>query len=213
MITHLDSGVGRIVAALEELGHSKDTLVIFTSDNGPTGPGSAGPFRGGKGTLFEGGLRVPFIVCWPDRIAPGSVIDRFAMSTDVLPTLCEAVELDLPTDAVVDGQSVLPDLLGEKSSPTDRAAFWKLREYPVFQHERGEPKPYATEACRKGSWKLLAHKTVPLALYNIDADPKEQHNRLAEEPGVAGNLVEELRAWLAQMQKNASEKRGSWHGL
>ena len=119
MITRMDRDIGRILALLEELGLSDDTLILFSSDNGPTYTGgadtgffqSAAGLRGLKGQLYEGGIRVPMIARWTGRIAPGTQTSHISAFWDVLPTLCEAAGIGIPENS--DGISFLPTLLGK----------------------------------------------------------------------------------------------------
>jgi N-acetylgalactosamine-6-sulfatase len=198
MLGHLDHAVGRIVAQLRTLGLAENTLVLFTSDNGPTGPGRAGPWRGGKGTLFEGGIRVPFIAAWPGRIPAGRTSAALVHSADVLPTVCAATGVPLPAGWSGDGANLLPFLLGRAPPPARGTIFWQLDPYPTFHRERAEPPPHATEVALRGDWKLLAHGAVPLALYDLAQEPAERHDRLAEQPALAAELAAQVKAWLAE---------------
>lgn len=200
MVTHLDAGVGRIVAKLKQLGLADNTLIVFTSDNGATGPGINAPLRGGKGTLFEGGIRVPMIAVWPGRIRPGTISNEFAISADLLPTLCEAAGINQPKDFLTDGQSLLAHLRTGKRIAAREAAFWLMDEYPVFQKRHGESPPHATEAVRWGRWKMLARDGQPLALYYLENDMGERRNVLEQEKRIGDDLARELRAWLSAMK-------------
>lgn len=212
VIAEIDHRVGRLLALLAEQGVDKDTLLIFTSDNGPwlnfgDHAGSAGPFREGKGTTWEGGVRVPFLARWPNGIPADRVSPALAANLDLLPTLVELAGARRPS-ASIDGQSFLPLLRGK--SDQARASF--LYFY-------GD----TLEAVRKGDWKLhLAHNSrtyegnpkgkdgapgptktvkVPLALYNLAADPGERRDVAAEHP----ELVEELRALAAEGRRTLTE--------
>jgi len=200
MVAHLDAGVGRIVAKLKRLGVAENTLIIFTSDNGATGPGSNAPLRGGKGTLFEGGIRAPMIAVWPGRIRPGTVSNEFAISTDLLPTLCEAAGAKAPKDFHADGQSLLSHLRTGRRIATRAVACWLMDEYPNFQRRHGEQPPHATEAVRWGRWKMLARDGQPLALYYLENDLGERRNVLEQEKRISDDLARELRAWLSAMK-------------
>jgi arylsulfatase A-like enzyme len=122
MITHMDEGIGQIVALVEELGLEDDTLIIFASDNGPTYDRlggsdsdffeSAGPFRGRKGSVYEGGIRVPMVARWTGHIEPGTVTDHISAFWDVMPTMCDLAGVPIPDH--VDGISFAPTLLGEE---------------------------------------------------------------------------------------------------
>lgn len=206
MLSQLDGSVGRIVAKLKQLGLADNTLIIFTSDNGPTGPGSPGEFRGGKGTLFEGGLRVPFIAVWPGKIKPQSVSQEFAHGTDLLPTLCAAAGINAPPRSALDGINLLNHWRNGKSLPARGTIFWQMNGYANFQRERKEPTPYATEAARNGKWKLLAREGQALALYDLAADPYEKNNSLHAQPRIAERLNRELKSWLAKPRLSSLEK-------
>ncbi|MGH9842143.1 MAG: sulfatase-like hydrolase/transferase [Blastocatellia bacterium] len=197
MVAHLDAGVGRIVAKLRQLGIAGNTLVIFTSDNGATGPGSSAPLRAGKGTLFEGGIRVPMIAVWPEKIRAGATSNEFAISADLLPTICEAAGITPPRALWLDGESLLAHLKTGRRVLAREAAFWAMDEYPNFQSRHREQPPYATEAVRWGRWKLLARDGHPLALYYLETDLREQRNLLDLEWRIRDQMVRELRAWLS----------------
>src|SRR5262245_9085288 len=203
MVTHLDAGVGRLVAKLKQLGVAGDTLIVFTSDNGATAPGSNAPLRGGKGTLFEGGIRTPMIAVWPGRIRPGTTSNEFAVGMDFLPTLCEAAGLNLAKDFQTDGRSLLNHLLTGKRVAALEPTFWLMDEHPDFQSRHGERQPYATEAVRWGRWKMLARNGQSLALYYLENDPGERRNLLGQEKRIADELTRELRAWLSAMKLKA----------
>ncbi len=149
-IAQMDDAFGRLLRALDERGLRENTLVWFTSDNGPAitpmhPHGSAGPLRDKKGSLWEGGIRVPGIVRWPGRIAPGKVSDEPVGGVDFFPTVCDALGIRPPRDRVLDGASVLPVFAGK---PVARATplYWH------FNGALGEPKV----ALRDEDWKLLA---------------------------------------------------------
>ncbi len=183
MVTRLDREVGRIAARLGELGIGRNTLVMFSSDNGPTFNGgtdsaffrSAGQLRGLKASLYEGGIRIPFIACWPGRIRPGSVSSHVAAFWDVLPTLRDILGMKSPPN--IDGASFLPTLLGhpERQMPHD-VLYW---EYSGGQ------------AVRLGDWKAVrARVDAPLELYNLKEDVGENHDVAAERPDIAERIKE-----------------------
>jgi len=140
MITRLDSYVGRIINTLHRLGIDKNTVVFFTSDNGPArGAGrepdffrSTGPLRGLKGSLYEGGIRIPMIVWWPDHIPSGKVSDLVWSFADVLPTLSNIAGIPVPKN--IDGVSVLPTLLGQRQDLSDRFLYWETHWRTWFGH-------------------------------------------------------------------------------
>jgi arylsulfatase A len=158
-ITQMDDGFGRLLKAVDDLGLRKNTLVFFTSDNGPakTGfhpNGSSGPLRDKKGFIADGGIRVPGILRWPGRTKPGTVSDTPIIGTDVLPTFCEIAGVDLPKDRPLDGASFLPLFAGEpirRSTPM----YWHFYAAGGAQNV----------AIRMGDWKLSAE---------MDAGPPQQ---------------------------------------
>lgn len=186
LIEHMDDGVGQVVKALKENGQYENTLLIFTSDNGGElrAGGTVGKLRGNKQDTYEGGIRVPAIFVWPGKIQPGTQSELVAQSSDLLPTLCEAVGADSGT---VDGKSILPTLLGRSQDLSARTLFWVRREggAPYFAQDY--------YAVRRGPWKLL-HNTPfqPLELYNLQDDPQEQRNVIKDQPQIARELTAAL---------------------
>ncbi|MCL5278356.1 MAG: sulfatase-like hydrolase/transferase [Planctomycetes bacterium] len=169
LIEHLDAGIGKVLAALKETGLSDDTLVIFTSDNGgDLGAGATnGPLRAGKGTMNEGGIRVPTCAVWPGKIEAGSRSDRVALTMDLFPTICAAA--GVPVEHEIDGRSILPTLTGQTQPEEERILFWVRRD--------GGPQcgGRAHYAVRQGDFKLLQNSPFePMELYNLRDDPKEQ---------------------------------------
>lgn len=154
-ISQLDAGFGRLMAEIDSLGFRDDTVVFFTSDNGPalTGKhpyGSAGPLRTKKGYVYDGGIRVPGILRWPGKTEPGSVDETPVCGVDVLPTFCEAAGVKPPQDRVMDGASWIPLLSGGEIE----------RETPLYWHflrSKGDVKV----AIREGDWKLVARIDKP----------------------------------------------------
>jgi arylsulfatase len=212
----IDRTVGAVMKALEDKGVAQQTLVMFTSDNGPwlnfgRHAGSAGPFREGKGTTFEGGVRVPFIVRWPGVVKPGTRTEALAANIDVVPTVVEACRA-APPKLPIDGQSFLPLLKGEKTVARDSFAY--------YYGDR-------LEAVRQGKWKLhLPHayrsyvdmvpakrdglpatthqRQLGLSLYDLEADPGETQDVAAAHPQVV-KALQELAA--AERQKLDAGKR------
>jgi N-acetylgalactosamine-6-sulfatase len=196
-LARMDAAVGRIVQKLDQSGITNNSLLIFLSDNGPIPPGSAGLYRGGKGTLFEGGLRVPMIAAWNGVLRASAISNEFASSIDLLPTICEAAGTSPPKALSLDGQSLLGHLKTGRRIAAREAAFWLLDEHPAHQKQFLESPPYATEAVRWGRWKLLARDAQPMALYYLENDPRESRNLIEHEPRIRDQLVRELRAWLS----------------
>ena len=169
MVTRMDRDVGRIMSLLKELGRDEDSLVMFSSDNGPTFNGgtdsaffeSAGPLRGLKSSVYEGGIRVPFIARWPGKIKAGSISDLISAFWDILPTLCQLIGETAPDD--IDGVSFLPTLLGQSQNQ-------KKHEY-LYWELNGQ------QAIRMGCWKAVRTKpNKKIEIYNLDNDIGEQHD-------------------------------------
>ena len=170
MMSHLDDAVGRLLDKLDELKLADNTIVIFTSDNGGfVGETSNFPYRDGKATLYEGGIRVPLLVRWPGHIKPGAVCNAATMSTDFFPTFLEAARQPLQPEAHRDGQSLLRWLRGEKPDPT-RTVYWHQPHY----RQKG---PHS--AVRDGHWKLI---------HNIESDTNELYD-LSQDSGEANDLA------------------------
>ena len=191
LIEHMDDGIGRVLAALKANGQEQNTLIIFTSDNGGLlrMGANCGPLRGGKEDLYEGGIRVPMLARWPERIPAGTKSDRVALAMDVLPTVCEAAKI--PVKHQIDGASILPTLLGQNQPPAVRDLFWMRRE--------GGAKYQGQDyyAVRRGDWKLVHNSPFePLQLFNLADDPMEQRDRAREETKVFQELAAALRAQL-----------------
>lgn len=190
MVRALDRSVGRIMAKLDEEGLSDNTIVVLSSDNGGAGyvglPEINAPYRGWKITLFEGGIRVPMFVRWPQRIKPGTTIDTPVAHVDVLPTLADAVGAPLPSDRVIDGRSMLPLATGTGALVRpDNAIFWQSGAYQVV---------------RANDWKLqIDGSQGKIWLFNLATDPTEKNNLAEEMP----NKVAELRQLLASHHKDA----------
>ena len=183
MITRLDRDVGALIAKLKELKMDDNTVVFFTSDNGPHKEGgvdpaffhSAGPLRGIKRDLYEGGIRVPLIVRWPSRIKPGQVTDQVGAFWDILPTLAEIAQAKTP--AKTDGISLLPTLLGQPQNSQHEFLYWEF-------HEGG-----FKQAARTGPWKAIRLQPgQPLELYNLATDLGEQHNVADQNPQVVAKF-------------------------
>jgi arylsulfatase A-like enzyme len=190
MIRALDRGVGKVMAALKAAGVDENTIVIFTNDNG--GAWYAGlkdinkPYRGWKGTFFEGGIRTPFFVKWPARIAPGQRLSMPVQLIDVLPTLAAAAGAPLPRGRVIDGMNLLP-FMTEHAPEVSRTFFWRSGTY---------------EAIRDADWKLQVSRNPPrIWLFDLASDPTERVDLSADRPDVVARLRAELDAHDSQMAK------------
>ena len=188
LIEHMDDGIGQVLDCLEEHGLAKETLVVFTSDNGGQINVGAdnGDWRDGKQSMYEGGLRVAAIARWPGHIPPGSQTDLRAMTMDIFPTVLDAAHIDCPHQ--IDGVSFLPTLQGNKQSP--------LREQWFFRRREGGNRygGKTIEAVIRGEWKLLQNSPFqPLELYNLADDPRETRNLAGKHPAVFNQLADALR--------------------
>lgn len=192
MVDAMDGAVGKVLAKLEELHLSENTIVIFTSDNGGLStsegwPTSNLPLRGGKGWMYEGGIREPLIVRWPARLKTATTIDEPVISVDFFPTLLEATGTKPAANQRLDGVSLLPLLTGEKLS--ERALFW---DYPHYGNQGGAP----AAAVRRGKWKLIEWaEEKRTMLFDLSVDEGEEHDVAADEPKIVEQLLTELRAW------------------
>ncbi len=187
-IEHLDDGIGRVLAALKSTGLDKNTLVVFTSDNGGYLERSAsnGPWRSGKQSMYEGGLRVPTVAVWPGRIAPTTTTDRPVMTMDLFPTLVAAAGVEMKL--AIDGISFLPALLGKQQPIPKRDLFFRRREGGLTYGGK------TIEAVRRGDWKLLQNTPwSPLELYNLRDDPYEKNNLTSQRPAEMKALNAALR--------------------
>lgn len=189
----LDRNVGEVLALLDELGIADNTIVFFCSDNGAAAqyPGeldSTASYRGSKTSMYEGGLRIPFLARWPGRISPGSTSDLPIYFPDFLPTAAEIAGIPVDVPHNVDGVSYLPELLGTAKLPRERDMYWEWNrnhfdEYEVFM-----------QAYRSGKWKLVRNNpAVPWELYDLHADVSEGNNLAADHP----ERVAEMAAWIA----------------
>ena len=197
MVSHMDANIGRIIQHLEELGIRDNTLIVFTSDNGPAFYGSTGYFRGGKADLHEGGIRVPFIASWPGKIPSGIVsAGMVGAHVDLLPTFCEAA--GIPCDGSgLDGISLMPWLMDVGLAVPEREIFWQLDHYDFYPQPGEKPRPYATTAFLDGKYKLLADSLVPVELFDLGDDPSEMKNRLEKRITYADSLSRRIREYLA----------------
>jgi arylsulfatase A-like enzyme len=193
LIENLDTNIGRILGALDETNQSSNTLIIFSSDNGGLAtaegsPTSNLPLLDGKGWLYEGGIREPFLVKWPGHVVPGSTCDVPITSPDLFPTLLSITQTPAPDNAHFEGVSFLPLLQGAKSLDRD-AIYW---HYPHYGNQGGTP----CSAIRAGDWKLIEFfEDGRLELYNLKDDPGESHNVVKENSGEAEHLHHLLIDW------------------
>jgi arylsulfatase A-like enzyme len=202
MIEGMDAAVGRVLQELDSLGLATNTLVLFTSDNGSLFGNE--PLRANKGFLYEGGIRVPWIVRWPGIVKPGSTCSVPVISTDTYPTLLEAAGLKPQPGDVPDGESLLP-LLRQTGSLQRKAIYFHYHNYAFHQRN------HLGGAIREGDFKLIRnYDDDSLELYNLAADLGETRNLSGTNPETTQRLKARLDAWLkssgARMPAHVSSK-------
>jgi arylsulfatase A-like enzyme len=197
MVEAMDLAVGKVLAKLDELGLRDNTLAIFTSDNGGLStsegwPTSNLPLRGGKGWLYEGGIREPFLVRWPGVVKAGAVIATPVSSPDLFPTLLEVAGSQPDPRQHLDGVSLVPLFRGRSGLP-DRSLFW---HYPHYGNQGGAP----GAAIRRGDWKLIEwFEDGRVELYNLARDIGEKADLAASEPDRVMRLRDQLHAWQTEV--------------
>lgn len=192
MVSYLDQLVGEVLDTLTRLGLAEQTIVLFTSDNGPQ-PGAwadifvdyfdgNGPFRGAKTNFYEGGIRVPLIVRWPGKIAPGSVSDHVSYFADILPTLAELAQARQHLPPKLDGLSLVPTLLGRpEEQPQHAYLYWEAA---------GTQQNILQQAVRWGNWKAVRNRPAdPMELYDLTRDPGETQNVADQHPEVMQRIT------------------------
>ena len=191
MIEAMDIAIGKVLKSLDDLNITEETLVIFTSDNGPFGGvGDASPLRADKGHLYEGGIRVPLIVRWPGKVEAGAVEETPVVLTDLHPTILAATGLDLNSTIPNDGHNLLPLLKG-KEKLKNRAVYW---HYPNFAFHRDNR---LGSAIREGDHKLIHfYDTDSVELYNLKNDIGEKNDLSGKMPQLASRLKNKLKVWL-----------------
>jgi arylsulfatase A-like enzyme len=208
MTASVDESVGRVVKALDELGLTENTLVIFTSDNGGVGGYDRegltnknntdnAPLRSGKGSLYEGGVRVPYIFRWKGTITPGRVVDAPINSVDLYPTLLELADTKAPPDYPLDGSSYVSLLKGAKTR-TREPLYWHFPGY--LGAGRGQWRTTPAGSIRDGDWKLIEFfEDGRLELYNLKDDLGEKTNLATKKPEKVKELHAKLVAWRKQI--------------
>ena len=210
MTLPVDEGLGQIRAALEKHGIARNTVIFFFTDNGPTPEAPSGNpmWRGNKGSLYEGGHKVPFIAWWPGKIAPGGESSTPAITLDLMPTLLALAGVKPSAERPLDGVDLSGLLLGGKTPPA-RPLFWAALSNNGARQE----------AMRDGPWKLVvnhpdakpgsfAHEQVEL--YRLDQDPSEKTDLAKSAPDQAAALLLRLKAWYADTQRTATPQPGGW---
>ena len=191
-VTCMDEAIGDLLATLKERGLEKNTLIFFLSDNGGSGNDGNAPLKGSKSTMWEGGLRVPFIAWWPGHFPAGKITDELLTSLELFPTICAATGAKLSSEIKLDGFDMQPVLRGEKKSPRQEM-FWQRRK---------------DKAARVGSWKWIdgSKDGKGGGLFDLSADIGETHDLSKEKPDVLKMMQDRFAAWRKEMDE--SEPRG-----
>lgn len=192
-VTCMDEAIGRLLKLLAEKKAADNTLVMFLSDNGGSGNGGNAPLRGGKSSMWEGGLRVPFIAWWPGKLPAGKVTDEFLTSLEIVPTILAATGAKAPDGVQLDGFDMLPVLRGEMKSPR-KEMFWQRR---------------SDKAARFENWKWSEGQKAG-GLYDLSADLAEQTDLSEEKPEILKMMKEKFAAWRKAMDE--CEPRGPFRG-
>jgi len=194
MITHIDKSIGQLLAKLKSLGLDKNTLVMFSSDNGPSWEGGAdltffdsnGPLRGYKRDLYEGGIRMPTIAWWPSKISQNSETDHMSAFWDIMPTIADVANAKIPDD--IDGISMLPTLLGKNNQQKHNHLYWE------FHNNNGEHSQAIRLDDDKGHWKAVRlynkdnRTNPPIELYNLASDLEESIDLASNNPEIIGKM-------------------------
>lgn len=219
VIAEIDWSMGEILAALERTGNTARTLVIFTSDNGPwlsygNHAGVAGPLREGKGTAWEGGVRVPFLAKWPGHIPAGTVSDQLAATIDVLPTIARITEADLPRRKL-DGVDILPVLTGDPQAPSPRTnyLYYYGQELRAVREERWKlvlPHRYISipEPGQFGKPGQTEQRQTAQVLYDLHADVGESQDVAAANPAIVARLLELAETARADLGDSLTQRKG-----
>jgi arylsulfatase A-like enzyme len=188
-VTRMDKVIGDVLKTLDDASQTDNTIVLFMSDNGGSGNGGNAPLKGSKGTMWEGGLRVPFLIRWPGKVPAGKVTDEFLTALEIVPTLLAATSTQAPQDTILDGFDMLPVLRGEVPSPRTEM-FWQRRN---------------DKAARVGHWKWI-DSGKGKGLYDLSTDLGENHDVSKEHPDVVQNMQARFADWKRQMDQ--TEPRG-----
>ena len=202
-ISILDDAIGVVMDRLHSSKQSESTLVFFLSDNGgPTQSGAINtPLRGAKGTVYEGGIRVPFVISWPGMLSAGTRFESPVISMDIFATALAVAGTAIPADKVYDGVNLIPYLKGEKNDLPHQQLFWR--------HGAGQ-----NHAMREGNWKMVRAKNKPAELYDLGNDIAESKDLANEKPDVAKRMNAVLDAWDRELKApvflGSSVKNEDW---
>ena len=223
VVMEVDWSVGQILDALQRNGIDDQTLVIFTTDNGPwlnygNHAGSAGPLREGKGTMFEGGYRVPTVMRWPGQIPAGTTCDELAATIDLLPTVAKLIDAEVPTERTIDGKNIWPLMNGavEAKSPHDVFYCYFDRALHAVRDRRWKlhlPHPYRTLAGKPGGKDgrpaQYAQAKTGIELYDLQNDVGETTNIATEHPEIVARLMKHAETARAALGDTLTGSEGS----
>jgi uncharacterized sulfatase len=197
VVEEIDWSVGQILETLEKLAIVENTLVIFTSDNGPWWQGDPGGLRGRKNHIFEGSFRVPLIARWPGVLPSGVVREGVSMNIDLFPTCLAAAGLPKPDDRVIDGANMLPLLRGETTSLHQTLYYYKGDSLLGIRH--GDWKYNRRHMTDNGGYASLRQGPF---LFNLANDPHESYNLIESQPQIAQDLIQRMEIWEVEMAAN-----------
>jgi arylsulfatase A-like enzyme len=235
VLSHADDRIGQVLDKLDELGIADNTLVIFSSDNGParaSQPGKLGLFhdtatgsgyginaakgvtggrKGYKGALFEGGIGVPFLVRWPGKVAVGAIDETSLISAvDLLPTFCQIAGADLPEDYKPDGLSQVDVLMGKAKTKRQKPLYWKINA--AWPADKKKPHHWVSYVVVDQQWKLVANRDGSyVELYNIAVDPYEKNDMKKGHAEVVATLQKKLAVWKSELPSKPDESCFSKH--
>ena len=218
-VANMDEAIGKLLAQLEQLGLSENTFVLFTSDNGPYRQASTGPFRGKKSFLYEGGIREPGIIKWPGKVAAGSESDVPFSFVDMMPTIAAVAGYEVPNDRTIDGENMLPLLLGQ-SFQREKPLYWFFyKRYPISAMRQGD---YVIMGNTREVYKSPSHpfdsldqvffknaELVEFQVYNLKNDPGQEHDLYPEH----ASDFEMLKSQLLKIHADVIEDGPFWSGL
>jgi arylsulfatase A-like enzyme len=207
MITNIDENVGRLFRKLDALGIRENTIVVYLNDNGPNTMRFVGDMRGMKTHVDDGGIRSPLLFHWPAKVSPRQTSDALCAHIDVLPTILDACDVDVPAGHKIDGRSFLPLLTGDDAN-------WPARQVVLQAHRGNAPQRFHHFSLHEHPWKLVHPSGFgsesfdgepKLQLYNLSMDPRQQHNVAAEQPEVMRRLKAAYESWFADVSSSRGD--------
>jgi len=194
MIYRMDIAIGKVIQELKDKGVYDNTIIFYLSDNGGAKATSANnlPLRDFKQSVYEGGLRVPFVMSWPAKLKP-AVCNEPVISFDIMPTICAALDIKLPSDIIYDGKNILPAIQGKLKEPLHKNLFWDGAENRW--------------AVREGKWKLVFDKKAVLELYDLEKDKSETTNLATQNAEKVNDLKLKYETWRSEMKNPMGEKK------